>query len=119
MKPQAAQKEARPLGQHLVPACGIQLQATHLLELLHLGGIHQAMPHQDTVGPQEACVRTAGMKLPRPSGRPRDMEAAGLKHLAQIGEMNLLRRLRPQVQVRGSLGGMRRLPVKWDLQRHY
>lgn len=118
MKPQAVQKEARPQEPRPVPACGIQLQATHLLEPPHPGGIPQAMPHQDTVEPQEVCVRTAGMKPPRPSGRPRDMEVAGLKHLAQIGEMNLLKRLRLQVQVRGSLGGMRPLPVRWDLQRH-
>lgn len=119
MKPQAAQKEARPQGPRPVPACGIQRQATHLLEPPHPGGIRQAMPHQDMVEPQEVCVRTAGMKPPRPSERPQDMEVAGLKHLAQTGEMNLLRRLQPQVQVRGSLVGMRPLPVRWDLQRRY
>lgn len=119
MKPQAAQKEARHQGPPPVPACGTPHQVTPLLGPPLLGGIRPAMLHQDMVEPREVCVKTAGMKPPRPNGRHPDMEAAGLKHLAQIGEMNLLRRLQPQVQVRGSLGGMRPLPVRWDPRHHY
>lgn len=119
MKPLAALRAVRPQGPPPVPACGTPLPVTHLLVLLPLAGTHLAMPRLAMVEPQEVYARTAGMKLQKPTGKPRDTGVAGLKRRARIEEMNLWVRLQPQGPVRESLGGMKPLPVRWDPQRHY
>lgn len=119
MKPPAAQKAVRPLGPLPVPACGTLLPATHLLVLPPLAGTHLDTPHLDTVERQEVFARTAGTKPQRQKERPLGTEVAGLKPHAQTEETSQWVRLQLQGPVRGSLVGMKPLPVKWDPQRHY
>lgn len=119
MKPLAALKAVRPQVPLPVPACGTPLPVTHLLVLPPLAETHLAMPHLAMVEPQEVYARTAGTKPQKPKERLRDMGVVGLKRHARTGEMSRWARLQPQGPVRGSLGGMKPLPVRWDLQRHY
>lgn len=119
MKPQAALKAVRPQGPLPVPACGSPLPATHLLVPPPLAGTHLATPHLAMVEPQVVCARTAGMKPQRQTERPQDTGAAGLKPHAQTEETSLWARLQPLGPARGSLGGMKLLPVRWDPQHHY
>lgn len=119
MKPLAALKAVTLLGPLPVPACGTPLPVTHLLALPPLVGTLLATPRLATVEPQEAYARTAGTKPRRQKGRPRDTGVAGPKPHAQTEEMSRWARPRPQEPVRGSLGGMKPLPVRWDPQHHY
>lgn len=119
MKPLAALKVARPQEPPPAPACGTQLQVTHLLVLPLLAETHLAMQHPATVEPQEVYARTVGTKPQRRKGKPRDTGVAGLKRHAQTEEMSRWARLQPLEPVRGSLDGMKPLPVRWDPPRHY
>lgn len=119
MKPLAALKAARHQGPPPVPACGTPLPVTHLLALPPLAETRLATPHLAMVEPQEAYARTAGTKPQRQRGKRRDTGVAGLKRHAQTEEMSRWARLQPQGPVRGSLGGMKPLPVRWDPQHHY
>lgn len=119
MKPLAALKAVRPQGPPPAPACGIPPPVTHLLALPPLAGTHLVMPRPATVEPQEVYARTAGTKPQRQKERPRDTGVDGLKHHAQTEEMSQWARLQPQGPARGSLGGMKPLPVRWDPLHHY
>lgn len=118
MKRPAAPKAVRHQGPLPVHACGTPLPVTHLLALQPLAETHLATPHLATEEPQEVCARTAGMKLQRQNGRPLDTGVVGLKHPEQTEEMNRWVRHQPQEPVRGSLVGMKLLPVRWDPPHH-
>lgn len=119
MKPLAALKAVRPQGPPPVPVCGTLLPATHLLVLPPLAGTHLDTPHLAMVERQEVFARTVGTKPQRQKERPLDTGVAGLKRHAQTEEMSQWVRLQPQGPVRGSLVGMKPLPVRWDPQHHY
>lgn len=119
MKPLAVLKAVRPQGPLPVLACGTPLPVTHLLALPLLAGTHPVTPRLAMVGPQEVYARTAGTKPQRQKERPRDTGVAGLKRHAQTEEMSLWARPQHQGPVRGSHGGMKPLPVKWDPQHLY
>lgn len=119
MKPLAVLKGVRLQEPPPAPACGIPLQVTHLLVLPLLAETHLAMRHPAMVEPQEVYARTVGTKPQRRKGKPRDMAVAGLKRHAQTEEMSRWARLQPLGPVRGSLDGMKPLPVRWDPPHHY
>lgn len=118
MKPLAALKAVRPQGPLPVPACGIPLLVTHLLVLLPLAETHQVTLRLAMVEQREVYAKTVGMKLQRQKGRPQDMGVAGLKHHVQTEETSQWVRPQPRGPVRGNLGGMKPLPVRWDPPHH-
>lgn len=117
MKPLAALKAARPQEPLPVSVCGNPLPATPLLVLPPPAGTHLAMPHLDMVEPREAFAKIAGTKPLKLKGRLRDTAVAGLKPHGQTEERSLWARPRHPEPARGSLGGMKPLPVRWVLQR--
>lgn len=116
-KPPAALKAARPRGPHPAAACGTPHPATHLQAPPLLAGTRPATPRQATAGQQEASARTAGTRPRRQRGRPPDTAAAGPKRHEPTEGTSRWARRRPRGPVRGSLGGMKRPPVRWDPQR--
>jgi len=117
-KPPGAPRAARPQGPLPVPACGIPLPVTHPPAPPPPAGTRPATPRPATAVPREAYARTAGTKPQRRRGRPRDTAAAGPKRHARTGETSRWARRRPRGPVRGSLGGTKPPPVRWDPLHH-
>lgn len=117
MKPLVVPRAARPQEPLPAPACGTPRPATHLPVPRLLAETLLAMLRQATVEPQGAYAKTVGMKPQRQKERLQDTAVAGLKPHVQTEETNPWVRRRPRELPRGSLAGMKRLPVKWDRQR--
>lgn len=118
MKPLVGLRAARLQEPPPVPACGTPLPATHQLALPLLAETHLVTLHQAMEEPPVAFAKTAGTKPRRQRGRPPDTGVAGLRPRAQTEEMSRWERPQLQGPVRGSLAGMKPLPVRWDRPHH-
>lgn len=112
-------KAARPRGPLQAPVCGTLLPATPQPAPPPLAGTRPAMPRRATAAPPEASARTAGTKPRRQIGKRRDTGAAGRRPRERTEGRSLSGRPRPQEPVRGSHGGTKLPPARWDPPHRY